>query len=118
MGTDMGDINGDGLLDIFVTNLDGQTHSLYRNLGKGLFANVTFESGVGEATLPFVGFGTAFLDYDNDSDLDLTIANGDVIDNVKLLRDNTSYEQLNLLLRNDGTGKFRALDRHPDRDLH
>ena len=52
MGTDMGDINGDGLLDIFVTNLDGQTHSLYQNLGKGLFTNVTFLSGVGEATLP------------------------------------------------------------------
>lgn len=109
MGTDMGDINGDGLLDIFVTNLDGQTHSLYKNVGKGLFANVTFPSGLGEATLPFVGFGTAFLDYDNDGDLDLAIANGDVIDNIKRLRDSTSYEQLNLLLRNDGTGKFTSV---------
>jgi enediyne biosynthesis protein E4 len=109
MGADMGDINGDGLLDIFVTNLDGQTHSLYKNLGKGLFANVTFASGVGEATLPYVGFGAAFLDYDNDGDLDLAVANGDVIDNVKLLRDTSSYEQLNLLLRNDGTGKFTSV---------
>jgi enediyne biosynthesis protein E4 len=107
MGTDMGDINGDGLLDIFVTNLDRETHSLYRNQGKGLFANVTFESGVGQVTLPFVGFGTAFFDYDNDSDLDLAIANGDIIDNVSLFRDNTSHEQRNLLLQNDGTGKFR-----------
>ena len=107
MGTDMGDINGDGLLDIFVTNLDGQTHSLYRNMGKGLFTDVTFQSGVGEATLPFVGFGTAFFDYDNDTDLDLAIANGDVLDNVKLLRDSSSYEQLHLLLQNDGTGKFK-----------
>lgn len=107
MGTDMGDINGDGLLDIIVTNLDKETHSLYRNQGKGLFANVTFESGVGQATLPFVGFGTAFLDYDNDLDLDLAIANGDIIDNVRLFRDSTSHEQPNLLLQNDGTGKFR-----------
>lgn len=106
MGADMGDVTGDGLLDIFVTNLDGQTHSLYKNLGKGLFADVTFPSGLGEATLPFVGFGTAFFDYDNDGDLDLAIANGDVIDNVKRLRDSTSYEQPNLLLRNDGSGKF------------
>jgi enediyne biosynthesis protein E4 len=107
MGTDMGDIDGDGLLDIFVTNLDRQTHSLYRNLGKGLFANITFESGVGEATLPFVGFGALFFDYDNDMDLDLAIANGDVIDNVSMFRDSTSYEQRKLLLQNDGKGKFK-----------
>jgi hypothetical protein len=107
MGTDMADMNGDGLLDLFVTNLDKETHSLYRNSGKGLFANVTFESGVGQATLPFVGFGTAFFDYDNDSDLDLAIANGDIIDNVSLFRDSTTHEQLNLLMQNDGTGRFR-----------
>jgi hypothetical protein len=109
MGTDMADVTGDGLLDIFVTNLDGQTHSLYKNLGKGLFADVTFPSGIGEVTLPFVGFGTAFFDYDNDGDLDLTIANGDVIDNATRVRDSTSYEQLNLLLRNDGTGRFTSV---------
>jgi hypothetical protein len=109
MGTDMGDMDGDGLLDIFVTNLDRQTHSLYRNLGKGLFADITFESGIGEATLPFVGFGTLFFDYDNDTDLDLAIANGDVIDNIRLFRDSTSYEQRKLLLQNDGTGKFKDI---------
>ena len=97
MGTDMGDMNGDGLLDIFVTNLDGQTHSLYKNLGKGLFTNVTFASGIGEATLPYVGWGTAFLDYDNDGDLDLAVANGDVIDNVKLLRDNSQLRATELV---------------------
>lgn len=106
MGTDMGDFDGDGLLDIFVTNLIQETHSLYRNLGKGLFADVTFTSGVGQATLPYVGFGTAFLDYDNDADLDLAIANGHIIDNVHLGRDDTTYHQLNLLLQNDA-GKFR-----------
>jgi hypothetical protein len=106
MGTDMGDIDGDGLLDIFVTNLSQETHNLYRNLGKGLFDDITFQSGVGRLTLPFVGFGAAFLDYDNDMDLDLAIANGDVIDNIGLLRDQATYEQLHLLLRNDGSGKF------------
>jgi hypothetical protein len=106
MGTDIADMDGDGLLDLIVTNLDRETHSLYRNLGKGLFSNVTFESGVGRATLPFVGFGVAFLDYDNDSDLDLAIANGDIIDNVSQFRDSTTYEQRNLLLQNDGKGRF------------
>src|SRR5207248_10948419 len=103
---DKADMNGDELLDIFVTNLDRETHSLYRNLGKGLFSNVTFESGVGQATLPFVGFGAAFIDYDNDSDLDLAVANGDIIDNVALFRDNTTHEQRNLLLHNDGKGRM------------
>lgn len=106
MGTDMGDFNGDGLPDIFVTNLDLETHSLYENLGGGLFADVTYQNGIGEATLPFVGFGAAFLDYDNDMDLDLAEANGDVIDNVGLFVDNKTYAQRNLLLQNDGTGRF------------
>jgi hypothetical protein len=107
MGTDMGDIDGDGLLDIFVTNLDRQTHNLYKNLGGGLFDDVTFDSGIAEATLPFVGFGAVFLDYDNDTDLDLAVANGDILDNVGYFRESASYEQLNLLLQNDGTGKFK-----------
>ncbi len=106
MGTDMGDINADGLPDAVVTNMDRETHTLYRNLGGGLFADVTFESGVGLATLPFVGWGVAFLDYDNDADLDLAIANGAVLDNVSYFREGATYEQRNLLLQNDGAGKF------------
>jgi hypothetical protein len=108
MGTDMRDFDGDGLLDIFVTNLIMETHTLYRNMGKGLFADVTFTSGVAQLTLPYVGFGTAFVDYDNDTDLDLAIGNGHIIDNVHLGRDDTTYEQLNLLLRND-SGKFSSV---------
>jgi hypothetical protein len=106
MGTDSGDINGDGLPDIVVTNMDRETHSLYRNLGDGLFADATFASGVGMATLPFVGWGVAFLDYDNDTDLDLAIANGAVLDNVGYFREGATYAQRNLLLQNDGAGKF------------
>lgn len=107
MGTDAGDVDGDGFPDLIVTNLDSETHSLYRNLGNGLFSDITFLTGVGEATVPFVGFGTAFLDYDNDMDLDLAIANGDVLDNVGLMRPDKSYRQETLLLDNDGTGRFR-----------
>jgi len=106
MGTDMADINGDGLPDAIVTNMDRETHNLYQNLGSGLFLEVTFESGVGEATLPYVGWGTAFVDYDNDMDLDLVIANGAVLANVAYFRENTSYPQRNLLLGNDGYGNF------------
>jgi enediyne biosynthesis protein E4 len=109
MGTDTGDVDGDGRPDIFVSNLDRQTHTLYRNLGGLLFADVTQQSGVGPATLPFVGFGAAFLDFDNDTDLDLAIANGDILDNVEYFRDTGSYPQRNLLLRNDGSGRFEDL---------
>lgn len=109
MGTTAGDVDGDGLPDLFVTNLDRQTHSLYRNLGGGLFSDVTIESGVAEATLPYVGFGATFLDFDNDSDLDLAVANGDILDNVEYFRDTTSYGQVNLLLENDGSGQFRNI---------
>jgi hypothetical protein len=56
-----------------------------------------------------VGFGTAFFDYDNDMDLDLAIVNGDVIDNIDDLKDQRSYKQLNLLLQNDGSGKFKEV---------
>ena len=106
MGTDMADMNGDGRPDVFVTNMDRETHNLYANDGGGLFLEVTFASGVGQATLPYVGWGTAFLDHDNDADLDLAIANGAVLDNIGQFRD-TTYPQRNLLLENDGGGAFR-----------
>jgi hypothetical protein len=106
MGTDAGDVDGDGLLDLFVTNLTEQTHNLYQNLGDALFAEVTAQAGVGMASRPFVGFGTAFFDYDNDTDLDLAVANGDVIASISELYPSRSYGQRNLLLENDGTGRF------------
>ena len=82
MGTDAGDYDGDGRLDLVVTNLDFEMHSLFRNLGDGLFAYATPESGIGPSTLPFVGFGVVFFDFDNDMQLDLAIANGHVMDNA------------------------------------
>jgi hypothetical protein len=107
MGTDFGDIDGDALLDIIVTNLNQEMHTLYRNLGAGLFEDRTIQSGIGAETLPFVGFGAVFLDYDNDTDLDIAIANGHVLDNVSMVRDGATYKQVNLLFQNDGSGEFR-----------
>jgi hypothetical protein len=103
MGTDFADFDGDGLLDIYVTNLDGQAHTLYRNLGEGMFQDVTFETGLGTPSLPFVGWGTAFFDYDNDGDLDIIVANGAV---VARPRNGLSRGQRNLLFRNLGNGTF------------
>jgi len=108
MGTDFGDFDGDGRLDIFVTNHELEGHTLFRNLGASLFEDLTFKSGVGPATLPFVGFGALFLDYDNDGDLDLSIANGHVMNSPGHVRPGAKEAQRKLLLRNDG-GRFREV---------
>ena len=109
MGTDFGDADGDGRLDIFVTNLDLETNTLYRNLGQGLFTDATAESGHAGPSLPFVGFGTAFFDYDNDTDLDVIVANGHILDNAAFFRQSATYAQPMLLFRNQGDGVFREI---------
>jgi hypothetical protein len=106
MGTDAGDYDGDGRLDLVVTNLDFETHSLYRGLGRQLFAYATPESGIGPATLPFVGFGVVFFDFDNDTQLDLAIANGHIIDNAPLFRAGATHAQRKLLFRNVTPRRF------------
>jgi len=105
MGTDFGDYDGDGRLDVFVTNHELEAHSLFRNLGKALFEDRTFPSGVGPATLPYVGFGAVFFDADNDADLDLAIVNGHVMNSPSHVRPGATEAQRKLLLRNTA-GRF------------
>ena len=105
MGTDTGDYDGDGHLDLVVTNLDFQMHSLYRGLGR-LFVYATPESGIGPATLPFVGFGVVFFDFDDDMQLDIAIANGHLMDNPVLRRAGSTYGQQNQLFRNVAPRRF------------
>jgi hypothetical protein len=108
MGTAFGDYDGDGRLDLVVTNHEFEMHSLFRNLGGGVFTDVSRESGLGPATLPYVGFGVAFLDFDNDSRRDLAIVNGNVVDNIAEFRKGAKHAQPSLLLRNSGD-RFRNL---------
>ena len=100
MGTEFADYNGDRRLDLVVTNHEFETHSLFRNDGNGIFTDTTVESGLGPATLPFVGFGVAFFDFDNDATLDLAIVNGHVIDNTSIFRAGSTHAQRKLLFRN------------------
>ena len=109
MGADWGDFNNDGLLDVYVTNLNLEMHTLYRNNGSGLFSDVTSLTGIGEPSLPFVGFGTAFLDYDNDGSLDAVSANGHILDNVSMSSEITTYAQRKLLFHNRGNATFKEV---------
>jgi hypothetical protein len=102
MGTAFGDFGGAGRFALVVTNHETEMHSLFVNLGGGLFSDVTLRSGIGPATRPYVGFGVAFVDYDNDTRPDLAIANGHVMANASQLRAGAKYAQRNLLLRNTG----------------
>ncbi len=106
MGTEMADYDGDGLADIFVTNFSGELNTLYRNLGKLVFDDVTRKAGLQSGLTP-LGFGTRLFDFDNDGDLDLHVTNGHVIDNVTLYHPQLRYAQRDLLYANSGDGTFQ-----------
>ena len=108
MGVDAGDVDGDGDLDLFMTHLSDEMSTLYLNDGKGGFADASTPSGVGMASWKGTGFGTAFLDYDNDGLLDLLAVNGAVRTIPEQLAAGKLYplEQTPQLLRNAGGGRF------------
>jgi enediyne biosynthesis protein E4 len=100
MGVDFGDYDNDGRVDLFVTALSNETYPLYRNDGKGLFSFVSVPSGIAEATAPYAGWGTRWVDLDNDGWKDLFVAQGHVLDTIELTSDHLQYLQPPLLLRN------------------
>ena len=106
MGTDMADYDGDGRLDIFVTNLAEEMNELYHNDGNGLFSNATYSSGLGPASLLTLGFGTFFFDPDQDGRLDVFVGNGHIIDNIALYSDTVTFEEPALLFRQSSPGRF------------
>ena len=107
MGTDAGDLNGDGRMDLIVTNLDFETNELYLNNGDLTFTNATFSTGLGDAFLP-VGFGADFLDHDNDGDKDLLVVNGHILDNISLFKNYLTYAQERSMMRNEA-GRLREV---------
>ena len=109
MGVAAGDYNGDGALDIFVTNLSYETNALYRNNGDGTFTDVIYEAHLGKESYLYVGFGTGFFDADNDGTLDIFIANGHIIDNIAETHDVLTYPQPDQVFRNKGDGTFQEM---------
>ena len=106
MGVDFGDYDGDGLLDLFVTNFDFEYNALYRNAGDGSFLDVTAEAGLAQPGYRFVGWGTGFFDYDNDGHLDIFVANGHVHEDMDVLSENVTFAQPNQLFHNETDGTF------------
>ena len=111
MGVALGDIEGDGDLDLFMTRVENQTNTLYLNDGSFGFDDVTAARGMGASSLKFTGFGTGFFDLDHDGDLDIVIANGRVawanpLSRAELSEYWNAYAEPNFILLNDGTGKF------------
>jgi hypothetical protein len=106
MGIDAGDYDNDGWLDFLMTSYQGELPVLYQNLGDGSFKDVTSATNVGEGSRPYVNWGVGLVDLDNDGDLDAFIANGHLQDEIDAYDDSTAYEVHNLVLMNDGKGKF------------
>ena len=111
MGVDAGDVDANGTEDIFITHLMDETHTLFVNLGGGLFEDRTREAGLGMPGRRFTGFGTLFFEYDNDGWLDLVVVNGAVqlLPDLRRKGDPFPLGQPNQLFHNDGKGKFREV---------
>jgi hypothetical protein len=107
MGTDWGDYDRDGLMDIIVCNFQWESCRLLANQGDGFFDDRTFLAGLGEPTYSTLTFGTDFLDYDNDGFLDIFIANGHVDPNIGIIdRGGPAYAQYDQLFHNNGDRTF------------
>ena len=105
MGVDFRDFNNDGLCDVNVTALAGETFPLFRNIGKGSFLDATHSSQLAQLSAPRSGWSNGLFDFNNDGWKDLFTANSDVNDLIDLFQ-STHYKQPNSLYANMGNGAF------------
>ena len=113
MGLAVGDYDNDSRVDFYITNFSDDTNTLYHNDGESNFTDVTFQAGHGEVTMPFLGWGTSFLDFDNDGWKDVLVVNGHVYPVVDKYQWGTSYAQQSLLFRNLKKGRFERVSAAP-----
>jgi hypothetical protein len=102
MGVALADFDGDGLPDLWTTNFENETLALYRNLGQAQFRYVSRPAGVAAIGDAFVGWGTAFADFDRDGDLDVVVSNG----HLPKYPPSGEIAQLSMFLINEGRGRF------------
>src|ERR1700686_1808262 len=106
VGVDWGDYDHSGHLSFFTTHFEEQPNSLYHNMGAQGFDDVSWTSGVGQPSYPYVGWGTAFFDMDNDGWLDIFVANGHVYPQIDTLENGPRFREPLLLHRNNRDGTF------------
>jgi hypothetical protein len=104
MGVDSADLDQDGWMDLFVTNLDHELDGFYQNRHDETFDDIAAPSGIANATKLMSGWGIKFLDYDNDGNLDLIVANGHPDDLIEKIYDSVGYRERLLLFHNSGSG--------------
>jgi hypothetical protein len=109
MGIAVGDYLNNGLLDLYNTVFSDDYNPLYRNDGGGNFTDVSYQAEIAEVTIPFLGWGAGFLDFDNDGWKDLFAANGHVYPAVDQSDWGTTFAQRPMLFRNLRNGKFEVV---------
>ena len=109
MGIAVGDYTHNGRLDIYNTTFSDDYKPLYRNDGDASFTDIAYQAGIAEVTIPFLGWGTSFFDYDNDGWLDLLAVNGHVYPAVNQQNWGTTWAQRPLLFHNEH-GKLTLMD--------
>ena len=116
MGMALGDIDSDSDLDLFMTHLINDYNTLYVNDGRVGFEDRSAAAGLVAPSLPFTGFGTAFVDYEHDGDLDIVVVNGAVdrhkpYPGARMSEHWNRYAEPKHLYQNDGTGRFREISK-------
>jgi enediyne biosynthesis protein E4 len=109
MGVAVGDYMNNGLVDFAISDFSDEAKLLFRNDGNGSFTEVSMRAGIGKKSIPFLGWGTGFLDYDNDGWLDLMFINGHIYPVADKEDWGTSYAQRSLLFHNTRDGKFEEV---------
>ena len=109
MGIAAGDFENNGMMGIFDTTFSDDYKPLYRNEGDANMTDISYQSGIAEISVPFLGWGDAFIDYDNDGWKDLMMADGHVYPEVDQHPWGTTWAQRPMLFHNIGGKKFEAV---------
>lgn len=109
MGIAVGDYNRDGKVDLFTTTFSDDYKTLYRNDGGGNFSDISYQAGLADPTIPFLAWGTGFLDFDNDGLLDIFIANGHVYPEADQHDWGSTWAERPQLFRNLNGSKFEEV---------